>query len=258
MAEPAISRVALTTRLDGAMVEAKPRRRWVWRVVVVGVVTLLVAGVAGLVVAFPVAAAAVCPGCYGLRDAGSGVYVDGGATPERRRQMVDVVTAARQRVRDFLGETRSDPRVLVCLSDDCYRRIGGSGEKGQAVRDRALALSPDGANVVIAAHELTHNEVFHRLGSRYGQVPRWFHEGLAVLVSDDRRYLTAGPPGERCPVAYAEALAGTRTDGGRDLYRDGSCVVDRWVAANGGADAVHDLIRRVRAGETFADVVVTG
>jgi hypothetical protein len=233
------------------------RRRWLWRTLAAAGAVVIAAG-AGLLLAYPVAAAAACPGCYGLREAGPGVYVDGAATPEQRRGMVDMVAAARQRVRDFLGETRSNPRILVCLSTDCYDHIGGGGEKGQALRDRALALSPAGADVVIASHELAHAELFRRLGSRFDEVPRWFHEGIAVVISDDPRYLTARPAGERCPVDYAGALAAIRagTTPSVDFYRDSACVVDRWVAAHGGAGAVHDLVRRLRAGESFTDVVV--
>jgi hypothetical protein len=233
------------------------RRRWLWRTVAALAATV-VAALAAVVVLYPVAAAAACPGCYGLRKAGPDVYVDDTATPARQQEMVEVVAAARQRVRDFLGETRSSPRVLVCLSADCYRHIGGGGEKGQALRDRAVALSPGGADVVIASHELTHTELYRRLGSRYGQVPRWFHEGIAVLVSADPRYLTAGPPGERCPVDHAQALAAIRagTAPSPDFYRDSACVVERWVAGHGGAEAVLELIRRLRAGERFSAVVV--
>ncbi|MEU8613805.1 hypothetical protein AB0C29_38055 [Actinoplanes sp. NPDC048791] len=229
------------------------------RLVVAALAAVLVAAVAALVVLYPIAVAAACPGCYGLRQAAPDVYVDDGATPEQRRQVVDMIAAARQRVSDYLGAMRSSPRVLVCLSAECYEHIGGGGEKGQALRDRALALSPGGADVVIASHELTHAELYRRLDSRYDQVPRWFHEGIAVLVSDDPRYLTAKPPGERCPIDYAQALAAVRAGAApsTDFYRDSACVVDRWAAAHGGADAVLDLVRRLRAGESFAAVVVT-
>ncbi len=245
---------------DTVTTDGKPRgRRWLWRIVA-GLIAALIAAVVAAAVAYPVAAAAACPGCYGLRRAGPDVYVDGGATPQQRRQIVDMTVAARQRVRDFLGPPHSSPRVLVCLSADCYARVGGGGEKGRTLGEHVVALSPSGANVVIASHEMTHAELFHRLGWRYTEVPAWFHEGLAVLVSDDRRYLTAKPAGERCPVDHAGALAATRTasrDAGQDFYRDGACVVDRWVATHGGPTAVHDLIRRLQAGEPFTSIVPT-
>jgi hypothetical protein len=208
------------------------------RLIAAALAAVLMAAVAALVVLYPIAVAATCPGCYGLRQAAPDVYVDDGATPEQRRQVVDMIAAARQRVSDYLGAMRSSPRVLVCLSAECYEHIGGGGEKGQALRDRALALSPGGADVVIAGHELTHAELYRR---------------------HDSRYLTTKPPGERCPIDYAQALAAVRAGAApsTDFYRDSACVVDRWVAAHGGADAVLDLVRRLRAGESFAAVVVT-
>jgi hypothetical protein len=236
----------------------KPRWRRRLRRTLAGLGVTLFVAVVGLIVAYPVAAAAVCPRCFGLRGAGSGVYVDSSATPDQRRQIVAMVAEARQRVRNFYGGTRSSPRVLVCLRVACYRHIGGGGEKGRTLRDQVTALSPDGVNVVIDSHELTHAEQFRRLGSRYGQVPRWFNEGLAVLVSDDSRYLTAKPPGERCPIDFATASAAIRTASaaGQEFYRDSACVVERWAAGHGGAEAVRDLNRRLLAGERFADVVV--
>lgn len=116
---------------------------------------------------------------------------------------------------------------------------------------------------MIASHELVHAEQHQRLGSRYDRVPRWFNEGLAVVIADDPRYLTAKPAGERCPIDYAQALAATRAatvpspGAGQDFYRNGVCVVDRWLATHGGPDAVHDLNRRLLAGETFTDIVPT-
>ncbi|MEU4243290.1 hypothetical protein [Actinoplanes sp. NPDC026619] len=240
----------------------KPRRRrWLWRTAA-GLAAALLIAVAGVVVAYPIAAAAACPACFGLHEAAPGVYVESSATPAQRSQMVDMIAAARQRVRDFYGEIRSDPRILICLSAGCYGHIGG-GEKGRTWRDITVALSPGGADLVIAAHELVHAEQYRRLGSRYDRVPRWFNEGLAVVIADDPRYLTAKPAGERCPINYAQALAATRAvtvpapDAGQDFYRNGACVVDRWLATNGGPAAVHDLNRRLLAGEPFTGIVLT-
>jgi hypothetical protein len=236
------------------------RRRWLARTAV-GLVVVLVAALVGVVVAYPVAVAAACPACYGFQRAGSDLYVDDSATPDQRRQAVEMIAAARQRVDEFYGDTRSSPRILVCLSDDCYGHLGG-GEKGQTLRDLVVALSPAGANVVIASHELAHAEQYHRLGSRFDQVPHWFNEGLAVLISDDPRYLTAKPAGDRCPIDYAQALTAIRAgtapppDAAQDFYRNSACVVDRWAATHGGAVAVHDLIRRLLTGEPFTDIVV--
>ena len=124
--------------------DGKPRRRrWLWRTVA-GLVVALIAAVVGLVLAYPAVAAAACPACYGLHKAAPDIYVDGSATPDKSRQMVDMIAAARQRVRDFYGETRSSPRILICLSAGCHRHIGGSekARPGAMSRSRCPRTAP--------------------------------------------------------------------------------------------------------------------
>jgi hypothetical protein len=224
---------------------ARPRLVTRRRVLVTlaAVVVLLAGAAATLVVAAPVVAAAACPGCHGLESLGDGVWVEPGTDHAAVRADL---AAADRRLRAFFGDRLTAPRVLICHTDACYRRIGGGGEKGQALRDWALLLSPGGANAVIAAHELTHVEVFHRLDG--GDLPSWFDEGLAVLVSDDPRYLDPGP--DRCQVDPAAAAEVTRGPwhGSIPTYRLAACAVSRWVTARGGPPAVLDLIANVRDG----------
>ena len=219
------------------------------------VAVLLGSGAGAAAYAVPGLGATACPGCYGLQDLGDDVYADTG-DPRLR----DVVAAADRRIAAFYGERRSDPRVLICTTAQCYRRLGGGGEKGRALRDWSLMLSPEGANETIATHELSHGEFHRRLGSARSKVPQWFDEGLAVLVSDDVRYLGPGP--DRCKLPYDQALPVTTADwwsragGGSDrAYLQAACVVSRWAGANGGAAGVLDLIERLRAGAAFADLV---
>ncbi|MGI5272595.1 hypothetical protein ACQEUU_25830 [Nonomuraea sp. CA-218870] len=54
-------------------------------------------------------------------------------------------------------------------------------------------------------------------------VPQWFNEGLAVLVSDD-------------------------------IYAEAACQVSRWAEANGGEEAVPALIERLSKGQAFPDL----
>jgi hypothetical protein len=149
---------------------------------VVAVVAVLVAAPVGVVVAFPSVAAITCPGCYGLEQERPGLYVEPGLTAAQHRDVSHAVDEGTRRVAEYFGDLRSDPDVLVCLTEECYARIGGGRERGVAVLYRAVMLSPRGIDPVIAAHELTHVELRARLGR--ASVPQWFDEGLAVLVSD--------------------------------------------------------------------------
>lgn len=228
------------------------RRRWILAVVAAALLGL---GAGAVVDAVPGLAATACPGCYGLTHLGADVYADTG-DPRLR----DLVRAADRRIAAFYGERRSHPRVLICTTAECYRRIGGGGEKGRALRDWSLMLSPEGANETIATHELSHGEFHRRLGSARPKVPQWFDEGLAVLVSEDGRYLAPGP--ERCKLPYEEALPVTTADwwspanaGDDRKYLQAACVVSRWVGAQGGSAGVLDLIKRLRDGAAFADLV---
>ncbi|WP_157521793.1 hypothetical protein [Herbidospora cretacea] len=214
------------------------RRRWIGGAVVA--VLLAVAAVVGTAIWFPAVAAVTCPGCYGLERLRPGVYAEPGLTAERRGQVIEVVDRADARVRGFFGGRVTSPDVLVCLSDDCYRRIGGGGERGVAVLNRAVMLSPRGVDPVIAAHELTHVELHARLDGI--EVPQWFDEGLAVLAADDPRYLA--PAGDRCMVEPRPPLPATLGDwlsaasADPQVYAQAACQVSRWAEANGGVRAV--------------------
>lgn len=222
----------------------------------------MVAAVLGVAVgtvalAAPSVAATACPQCYGLSGLGGGVYTDRDDTGYR--QMID---AAGQRITAFYGGQEHHGRVLICASAACYDRIGGGAEKGRALPTGALMLSPAGATETIATHELSHLEFHERLGATRDRVPHWFDEGLAVLVSDDDRYLKPAGEADRCRLPYEEAAAvvhtdwaaaaaATTADGTNRGYLQAACVVSHWTADHGGPPAVLHLITDLRAGKTF-------
>ncbi|SDT32479.1 hypothetical protein [Actinoplanes derwentensis] len=226
-----------------------PKRRWIVAGVVAGLLGL---GIGGTAVAAPAIAAMACPQCHGLSGLGGGVYAD--RDDPGYRLMVET---AQQRIAAFYGERTSDARVLICATEDCYRGIGGGGEKGRAFGRWALMLSPAGANETIATHELAHIEMHKRLGSSYDRVPRWFDEGLAVVISDDARYLRPASEPDRCRLPYADAApvvdmdwAVATKDGSDRGYLQSACVVSRWLNDRGGAPAVLAAIGDLRAGRS--------
>lgn len=213
-------------------------------------VILGLAAAAILHLTYPAAAAAGCPSCYGFTDLGDGIYVEDGMPADRREAAKATVAAARARVRDFYGDLQSRPRVLLCGTDACYRPLGG-GSRGIALLDRALILSPRGADTVIIAHELAHAELHRRIGltaTLARSVPQWFDEGLAVVVSDDPRYLAPGP--DRCREnpdgdLPASRAAWIETADSAGLYAKAGCKVSRWLDAHGGSTG---LLRLVESG----------
>ncbi|WP_249124171.1 hypothetical protein [Saccharopolyspora erythraea] len=234
---------------------SRSRRILAWLLAVLAVA--LVAAVAVVVVWFPSLAATTCPGCYGLERVAPGLHAEPGPPASHRQQVISAVEHANRRVDRFYGGRVSSPRILACLTDDCYRRIGGGRERGIAVLNSAVMLSPRGVDPVIASHEMSHVELHTRLHSEGARVPQWFDEGLAVLVSDDPRHLAPATAPDRClvpaegplPVTLDDWLKAAAAD--PRTYAKAACRVDGWVTAHGGSHAVLDLVRRLNAGEEF-------
>ena len=225
----------------------RKRLRWVLG----GIVVVLLA-VGGLVLAYPAVAATTCPGCYGFTRVSDNVYGERGLTAVQRDQLAGLAVEARRRVKAFYGDRKSEPRLIACFTDDCYARIGGGGEKGVAVLHRAVMLSPRGLDAVIASHEVAHVELHQRLD---GEVPQWFDEGLAVVVSEDPRYL-----GEHCSVPFDGPLPETlpawldAATADQQVYSRAACRVQRWLDASGGRDAVLTLIDQLNDGADFPSI----
>ncbi|MEV6371367.1 hypothetical protein AB0L86_31245 [Micromonospora musae] len=232
------------------------RRRWPW--LSAGLAVLILAAGAALVLAFPSAAATTCPRCYGLIAVQNGLYAERGLSDADRHRLVEVYRDANQRVDGFYAGRESAPTVLACFTVSCYKRIGGGGERGVAVRNQAVMLSPRGIDPVIAAHELAHVELHVRLGARRDQIPQWFDEGLAVLVSDDTRYLLPSTAESRCRDTSSQSLPRTlkawlrAASADEQVYARAACRVYRWADAHGGQQAVLDLVNGLNHGDRFA------
>jgi hypothetical protein len=230
------------------------RRPWL-----VAVIAFVIAMVVGFVIAFPAALAAVCPQCFGFKRLDRAVYVQRSMTPEDQANAGDVIKKATERVRAFYGEQRSKATILICATDPCYRRLRGGSSRGMAVYDRVLMLSPQGIAEPIAAHELSHIEFHRRVGAWKifrDAVPVWFDEGLAVVVSDDPRYLAPRGSADRCLVRTQGPLPETLRDWMSDeqdtqLYAMAACRVHEWLVAKGGPAAAVRLAQRLREGASF-------
>jgi hypothetical protein len=226
---------------------------------------LAVAAAAMICLVYPAVPAAICPSCYGFAPAGDSIYVEADVPEKQVVLATTMVRDARDRVRRFYGTLQGRPRILLCFTDHCYRRFG-TGSRGMALLDRALILAPRGMNVVIAAHELAHIELHSRLGARrtwFKTVPQWFDEGLAVLVSDDPRYLSPNVRAGRCHVAPDVAMPDTRIawiERARSagLYAQAACRVSRWVISHGGPPTVLSLTASIAAGKSFEAAAAGG
>jgi hypothetical protein len=248
---------ALYSRKDGTVrIRFSFRAHWL-SAVLAGATVLLPAA---LIFAYPAGAAAACPQCFGFARIDEGLFVQDSMPSEIRQQADDVVRRARERVREFYGDSIGTPSVLVCATNDCYSRMHGGRSRGMALSTFALVLSPRGTTVTIAAHELSHIELHTRIGALRayeGAIPAWFDEGLAVVASDDARYLKPEGWLDRCLETSDEPLPLTQAAWLRrandHMYAVAACRVSRWLTANGGQDGLLRLTQRIADGADFAD-----
>lgn len=219
--------------------------RWAKRALL-GLATLVAAIVATGTLLYPAMAAYGCPACFGLVRLDDRIFVDEETPSGQRAEIEADYAAAVQRVARFYGSFAHRPVVLACSTAQCDRRLGGRGAAARTFGSTFIHVSPRGINPVILAHEFSHVEAHARIGLwRLGSFPAWFDEGLAVIVSDDARYLKPGAKGsDRCAGDPSGNLPAGMFEWGRvaggapGLYALAACKVLRWMDANGGRDGL--------------------
>jgi hypothetical protein len=204
------------------------------------------------------------PSWFGFSEISEGVHVDDQMPLSQQQEFLKTLGLAKSRVSAFFGDIEGSPKVFACSTEECFVSHGGITAKGKAYGDSMLLLSPRGLDVVIAAHELTHIELHHRVGvfRSWREIPNWFDEGLAVLVSEDPRYieeawLQATDNGRNAPELNA---IGKTTLLGNDnwqlSYGTARRAVGEWYQHAGRAGFVR-LIADVKDGKDFDEVLNT-
>jgi len=237
-------------------------KKWQSRVLLLMGLTII-ALLAAVVTLVPAAAAYACSRCYGLGEAARDVYIETGIPDAERGRLLAELASAQALVARFYPERLAgQPVILACHSGSCDRRLGGKGAKARTFGTSLIVVSPGGWNRTILAHELAHIELHRRVGVFTlvsGALPAWFDEGLAVIVSRDRRYLKFDPDGKAgCKVADTGSLPETgqswRRQAAKDaapIYAMAACRVSSWLHRHGGPPAVIALARALRQGKTF-------
>ena len=215
---------------------------------------LALAALASLWTFLPIAICAVVPERCGLVAIAPGLHVDARAGDAERRRIAALHERGREIVENRLGPFERPPRAWVCTTERCHERLGGTGARAIAYGGLGARVSPRGVTPAILAHELAHVRIGELVGTvpvLLERMPAWLNEGLAVLVSDDPRYL--GPDGACAPGSTGLAalprttrawIARASREGGRPLYAAAACAARGWVERGGGWGAVP---RRLRA-----------
>lgn len=200
----------------------------------------------------------------GMRHVGNNVYVDPKMSGDKANALLRLVDLAQKRVGIFYGELRARPKIVFCATSDCYREFGAVG---LGYTDGSnLVISPNGQRVAILAHELAHVEFSARVGGFakvMKQVPQWFDEGQAVMVSmaeefSDDAWRKATDGGKNAPQLYslvsmADWVRQTGAEGEHMQLTYGTAKqeVSRWFSRSG-PSGFQALLTALSNNESFA------
>jgi len=236
-------------------------------------VAVAVAGLSGLLACAPVGyARAFFPESAGMVPVDGVLFVEDGTSPADADALRRTVAAAKERVAAVYGAATTAPPILACATEGCFARFGGGRQRAISLGGRVLVLSPRGLTVPILAHEWSHAELAARLRGPFGwvsaDVPVWFDEGLAVLVSGEPSHGAGAWAALESRQAPRPALADLRTERqwgaairrfGDDARAEGEPVVtyataghtvEQWFAA-AGTPGLWALIARLKEGAAF-------
>jgi hypothetical protein len=199
------------------------------------------------------------------------LYVEQAMSTQLRLEVQRQIGLGRATVEAFYGSIVTTPYFVACLTAFCDERFGSYGQRAAAYGDLAIRLSVQGLSAPIVAHEWSHAELFRRAGGWWyaRRIPRWFDEGVAVVVADEprhseanwreiqRRALPTPPLGAlvsfsdwgRAVAAYGET-AGDVPDNLHVVYSAAGHAVRVFLACAGAA-GVARVLDEVHAGSGF-------
>lgn len=211
------------------------------------------------------------PSASGMDQVTATLYVEPVMNAEQRRALQQQIDLGRAQVAAFYGSITTAPYFVACVTTQCAVRFGSYGELASAFGDMAIRLSLNDRLTRLVAHEWSHAEMYRRAGGwrHIGKIPRWFDEGVAVVVADEalhapanwdeiaRRGLSTPPLSELVTRSdWSEAVGRygeTRGDDPNNLrvvYTTAGREVRAFVACAGAAGVVA-LLDAVQAGEPF-------
>ncbi|WP_019677204.1 hypothetical protein [Arsukibacterium perlucidum] len=104
----------------------------------------------------------------------------------RSNASLDFISKGAQRVSDTFGATIASPMIILTDSAQESDKFFASDTATPHVSPfgTCLVVGPKGQNVDVMAHEFVHAEIYARLGwvAWVLEMPRWFEEGVALLV----------------------------------------------------------------------------
>jgi len=107
---------------------------------------------------------------------------------EQRQALLYNLPLAKKYVSAVWGELISQPVIYACSTEECFSNLGG--QTGEHYFLQHLLLSPQTLTTEQISHQWSHAELTQRIddSSAIKDIPRWFAEGIAVIVSHEAKH----------------------------------------------------------------------
>lgn len=199
----------------------------------------------------------ITPENFGMIEIAPRIWTD---APARRAEFLPLISAAKDRVGDFFGDSPAEPNLILCATQSCAAAFGIGGN-GLSIARVAVMVGPRGISLGTLTHELTHARLHRRLGLQnlvQQPYPTWFDEGLATHVASHPKWPGKITNAHRIRVREIEHAWHLR-DAFRDLgvgrtYLTAASEVSN-IEAKVGRTGLLELIARAEDGEKFYDVL---
>lgn len=128
------------------------------------------------------------PSWIDMKEIAPNVYANIDMNTTQQQKLLTQIPQAKEYVKDVWDVVTSDPVIYACSTNECAKSLGIGARAHQVLNH--IVLSTKALNKELISHEWSHAELYKRVGVFWNQkeIPTWFNEGLAVLVSHEIRH----------------------------------------------------------------------
>ncbi|MFK7775037.1 MAG: hypothetical protein AB8F94_23050 [Saprospiraceae bacterium] len=184
---------------------------------------------------------------------------------ETKIQLQNLISQAETRVGEFWEEKITNPKFIYCETDADYLKFGAPFMTPAAAVLKFgsyVVISKDGIDLDILAHEISHTELYSRIGffNHLTNIPVWFSEGLAMQV-DDRSYYSTDSlevksnhfqnlPEVKKMVSFNQFGFGSREEVQLN-YATAKYEVGKWFSK----EKIKIFVKKINAGSSFEEAL---
>lgn len=120
------------------------------------------------------------------------VYVEPNTVDADINNILNTISKSKDTAAQLYGSFNAKPVFIISKDPATLKKFGvenGTGATQKTIFGSYIILGPDGLNIDVISHELTHSELAYRIDkSKSTKIPIWFDEGMATQVDNRPKY----------------------------------------------------------------------